>query len=131
MVKRRLLVIDDEEDFGEFVRACADALGFAVRVTTKAQEFRDAVETLDPDVIVLDLIMPDVDGIDLINWLADQGCTAKVIVTTGYDARYADNASSLATAKGLLVVGILLKPVRLAELREVLEASLAPVAKIA
>lgn len=131
MVKRRLLVIDDEEGFGVFVQRCADDLGFAVRVTTKAQDFMDAFESFDPDLIVLDLVMPEIDGIDLINWLADRECTAKVIFTTGYDASYADHASTLGIAKGLAVAGILLKPFRLAELREMLEASLTPVAKIA
>jgi YesN/AraC family two-component response regulator len=65
---------------------------------------------------VLDIIMPDVDGIELVQWLGERNCQAKVIVVTGYNPLYSEAAGPLGEAQGLTVT-TLLKPVSLADLR--------------
>ena len=70
MSGKRLLAIDDEPDFMEIVRTVAEELGYEVKITDKADQFAEVYETLDPDVIVLDLVMPEVDGVELAQWLA-------------------------------------------------------------
>ncbi len=119
MAVKRLLVIDDEPEFCNFIREVAEAEGFDVIVASGADEFRHAYKERDPGIVVVDVVMPDVDGIELVNWLADQGCTAQVLVMTGYNPQYADAAVVLGNVQGLNVKRYS-KPVRVATLREAL-----------
>ena len=66
MIEKRLLVIDDEPEIGEFVRKVATGLGYEVRVTTDGHAFQDAYRELRPTTIVMDMVMPEMDGNELI-----------------------------------------------------------------
>ena len=70
---KRLLVIDDEPDFADIVRAVGEQLGYAVTVTSGAGDFKHHYALLSPDAIVLDVVMPGTDGIQLVDWLAEIG----------------------------------------------------------
>jgi CheY-like chemotaxis protein len=119
MAARQLLVIDDEADFMEFVRLVAEELGFKVTKATRAVEFQAAYDRAEPDVIVLDIVMPEVDGIELIQWLMEKECRARVVVVTGFSPDYGKAAALLGATRGLEVT-TLGKPVKLADLREAL-----------
>ncbi len=120
MNSKRLLAIDDEPDFMEIVRTVAEGLGYEVKITDKADEFAEIYESFDPNVIVLDLVMPEVDGVELAHWLAHEKSQAKIIFITGHNPRYADAAQDLADKGDLVSVTTLSKPVSLAVLREAL-----------
>lgn len=66
------------------------------------------------------MVMPDIDGNELVLWLVDQQCVADIIIITGYHPDYAVNARLLAEFKGLRSVATLSKPVSVARLREAL-----------
>ena len=117
---KRLLVIDDEPAFGGFVKDVAEGLGYAVRITAKADEFAETYEAFGPSVIVLDVVMPEVDGIELVQWLAQERCKAKIVIVTGYNPHYADAAMRLVSAGDLPNVMTLSKPISLADLRAAL-----------
>ena len=120
MDERRLLVVDDEPGFCEFVRTVASGLGYVVDVATSAAAFKEAYSAHKPTVIVLDVVMPDTDGIELINWLVDCKCTAHLVVVTGFTPKYAELAGKLGEAKGMRSVSILTKSVKVATLRDAL-----------
>jgi CheY-like chemotaxis protein len=115
----RLLVVDDQPQLGEAVRRVGEALGYEVRVTAHADEFMTEYETFDPTLIVLDIVMPDVDGIELVEWLASRNCVASIIVASAYNPRYAQMAKTMGTVKWL-DISFLEKPFRVAQLREML-----------
>jgi len=116
---KKILVIDDEVDVGEFVCAAAQAMGFECNATTDAASF---LEMLAPDtaLILLDLMMPDMDGIELLRQLGKQKCQAGIILMSGKGKRIIESAGQLAQAHGLSIAGHLQKPFRLAELEMVL-----------
>jgi DNA-binding response OmpR family regulator len=120
MTGKRLLVIDDEREIGEFIRTVAEEIGYEVRVTSSADEFQAAYSSFRPTHIMLDIVMPDIDGIELLRFLASSGCQAKVLVMSGYSEKYLDSAQKLSDAYGLHNIDRLTKPIRLAKLREVL-----------
>jgi len=123
MTDKRLLVVDDEPEFGEFVRKVATDLGYEVRVTTNGKAFQAAYHELQPTTVVLDMVMPEMDGNEVVLWLMKQRYDANLIIITGYSPDYATDAKRLAEFKGLRSVTTLTKPIRLAKLREILGGS--------
>lgn len=120
MPDRRLLICDDEPAFGRFVKNVAEDLGYTVQVTTEGKAFIEAYGTFQPTTIVLDMIMPGMDGNELVLWLAQRKSTARVIIITGFTPDYVAHAKILAEFKGLGPVTTLHKPVEISRLRAAL-----------
>ena len=119
MAANRLLIVDDQPALGEIVRRTAEGLDYEVMVTTHADQFMAEYENFDPTTIVLDIVMPDIDGIELVAWLVERKCGARILVASGYNNRYAKMAETLGAAKGLEIM-FLEKPFRINELRDAL-----------
>lgn len=119
-MSKRLLIVDDEPDFGEFVRQVAQTLGYKVMVTTNGRDFQQGYNDFQPNLILLDMVMPDMDGNEVLLWLLQKGYSAGLIITTGYSPDYAQEAKTLAEFNGLQKVSTLTKPVKSVELRSVL-----------
>ncbi|MBZ4194235.1 MAG: response regulator [Candidatus Contendobacter sp.] len=117
---KRLLIVDDEPDFGEFARRVAQDLDYEVVVTTNSRSFQKSYAEFQPTLIMLDMVMPDMDGNELLLWLLQQNYAAGLIITTGYSPDYAQEAKTLAEFNGLHTVITLTKPVRLTDLRAIL-----------
>jgi two-component system KDP operon response regulator KdpE len=60
---QRVLVVDDETSIRRYLRAVLSAQGFAVYEAANGQEAINAVISAHPDIIILDLGLPDFDGI--------------------------------------------------------------------
>ena len=123
MHDQRLLICDDEPAFGRLIKNVAEELGYVVCVTTDGYAFIDAYDSFKPTIIVLDMIIPGMDGNELVLWLADKRCSARLIIITGYTPDYATHAKVLAEYKGLRPVITLHKPVEISELRAALGSS--------
>ena len=117
MSVRRLLIIDDEPAVGEFVRRVAEEMDYEVSLVTRGEQFKQSYLSFQPTVVFVDMILPDTDGTELVGWLADHHCTARVIVTTGHDRTYAEYTVKIGMAKGLPSVMILTKPIHIHDLR--------------
>ncbi|CAA6606463.1 Regulatory protein for cyclic-di-GMP, EAL domain [Rhodospirillaceae bacterium LM-1] len=120
--KPSLLVVDDEPDFAELVEAVAEEVGYDVTVVTDPMRFPLAYRR-DIDVIVLDLSMPDLDGIELIRFLAENRGSSALILVSGFDNHILEAARLLAHGHKLPVIAALQKPVNLAQLKEILQTS--------
>ena len=117
---RQLLLIDDEPAFGRFIAHAAETGGYTAHVTLSADPFMRKYRELRPDVVAIDLAMPQVDGVQLLRFLAEEKCAAPVIIVSGFDRRVLESSMRLGTALGLNMVGPLEKPVRLQELLDLL-----------
>lgn len=117
MAENTLLIMDDDLDISAFFRDVAESLDFRVRVLNDPVYFFDTVADVNPDLIILDLQMPNHDGIELLRGLADHGCDAKLLIGSGLDSRVLQTAEQLAATLGLKVVGSFCKPIELEALR--------------
>jgi EAL domain-containing protein (putative c-di-GMP-specific phosphodiesterase class I) len=118
----RLLVIDDERAFGEFVVKVATMVGFDARAADNAIEFRRLLDEAIPSVVVLDLQIPDVDGLELLRELGERRCPARIVLISGEDARVLESARRLGCEHGLSMAPPIQKPIRAAALAQVLAA---------
>jgi EAL domain-containing protein (putative c-di-GMP-specific phosphodiesterase class I)/ActR/RegA family two-component response regulator len=117
----RLLVIDDDAGFRSYVRRVSETVGYETLVTEDADDFKEKVRSWHPSVIILDLQMPKVDGVELLRSLGETKSAAKILIASGFDVKVVETAASLAAERGLAIAGSLHKPVRAAMLRDRLE----------
>ncbi|HIJ45578.1 MAG TPA: response regulator, partial [Rhodospirillaceae bacterium] len=90
MAKPILIVVDDELEMAEFIETAGLSLGFEVRIATSAEGFQKIWAEAEPSAIVMDIVMPDMDGIELLQWLVERKCTVPIILMSGYDGKYLD-----------------------------------------
>lgn len=122
MTQKRLLVLDDEPEFCEYVRNVAEQEGYLVETLQDPFGFQALFGSFKPDLIVLDLVMPDMDGIEIVGWLAEQDHPVHVVLATGYDPRYALMADKLAMSRSSKVkISPIAKPIRVNTLRRLLQ----------
>jgi DNA-binding response OmpR family regulator len=121
----RLLVVDDDADFARFVCEVGERYDFAVAAAGNGAIGRRRFREFRPDIVLLDLVMPHVDGIEFIDWLGTEGAHVRLIVVTGFNPNYGRLAEKLAAARGLSSVAVLTKPVRIATLLKALRGDAA------
>lgn len=105
-----LLAFDDDEQIVDAICAIGQRAGFRSVSSTSSGRLRELVAGSKPDVIVLDLQMPDEDGVSALRYLADSHCTAKIFLITGMDERTIASAEQYGLRRGLSVLGTLQKP---------------------
>lgn len=123
MAENRILAVDDDEGFRDFLTTLLKDTDSHTKITATGPEFKHAYAEFDPTVVVLDMVMPDTDGFELMQWLVEQGYSSRVVLITGFNTRYAEMAETLGTDRGLKDVITLAKPVRLADLRTALQVN--------
>lgn len=106
----RLLILDDDVDLGELIGELGEHCGFAATVTHDAVSFNEALGRATPALIVLDLQMPDVDGVEVLRDLAAGGVRAGILLVSGMDKRTIASAEHYGRQAGLNLVGTLQKP---------------------
>jgi EAL domain-containing protein (putative c-di-GMP-specific phosphodiesterase class I) len=105
-----LLAFDDDHQIVETICALGERAGFRTVSSTSSSRLRELVASSEPDVIVLDLQMPDEDGVSALRHLADAQCKAKIFLITGMDERTIASAEQYGLRRGLSVFGTLQKP---------------------
>lgn len=116
----RLLIVDDDAAMRDFLSLMAEALGYEVRASGNASDFLHAFSETCPSVILLDLSMPERDGIEVLRDLAERGCKSSIVLTSGQNQRVLMSTQRLGTELGLSMVATLEKPVSERALRAVL-----------
>jgi CheY-like chemotaxis protein len=119
--KPRLIVVDDSADWGNFVSEVAEKAGFNARSTTVPGDFAKISEAEPTDVLVLDLFMPEKDGIEMILDMEHLEERPFIILISGQSRTFLESAVMLGQGKGLDIIGALTKPFRLPDLQAMLQ----------
>lgn len=117
----RVLLIDDEEEYATTLAERLELRGISTRVVLDGQEGLAAVEQERPDIVVLDVKMPGIGGLETLQRLKADYPGLKVILLTGH-------GSTREGIEGLRLGAFdyLMKPVRLEELIERFGAAVNP-----
>mgnify|MGYP006156383753 CR=1 FL=1 len=78
---QRVLVVDDENSIRRYLRAALSAQGFDIYEAANGQEAINAVVSHHPDIIILDLGLPDFDGIEVTRRLREWSQTPIIILS--------------------------------------------------
>ena len=80
----RVLVVDDESDAAEALTLLLAPRGFEVRTAATAQQARGLVQSWKPGAVLLDLILPDVRDLELLQEFRAMAPETQVVMVTGY-----------------------------------------------
>ena len=108
--------------------AAFDAFGCKVPADNPATPDR-----LKPDISFdrqganeIDMVMPDADGFEVIKALGTAGCTAPVLLISGFNPHYLQSAQAIAAHYGIERLTAMRKPLHIAEVRQFMRMTLAP-----
>ncbi|PCI37798.1 MAG: hypothetical protein COB46_12895 [Rhodospirillaceae bacterium] len=124
MNKPLLLIVDDDALMVDLVSSIGEDAGFDICQTTNSEAFQQAWLTNPPRAIIMDIVMPGMDGMALLLWLSEQNCTTPIILMSGYAGKYLGLAEKLGTATGENIIGTLDKPFNIDKLEVLLEKAL-------
>jgi DNA-binding NtrC family response regulator len=79
-----ILVVDDDADIREILTDCLASLGSSVSTASSGQQCLDLVDREDPDLVLLDIELPDTNGIELLKKIRRTGNDSTVIMITAY-----------------------------------------------
>jgi DNA-binding NtrC family response regulator len=120
-MSKRIFVVDDEPKIGNLFSNVLEKDGYDVNAFVSPKSLLEALDEAseDPDVVVADMIMPEMDGVELMENLQERGLNAPIIIMTAH--------SSVQTAVEAMRQGAfhyLEKPVNLEEMRALLEKAI-------
>ena len=112
MTARRILIVDDEVDFGTTLAERLELRGYAAKAVSGAQEAMVVLaDNWRPDVVLLDLMMPGVDGLATLDLIKQHDPKIQVIILTGHGST---ESGIIGMQRGLF--DYLMKPVDIGEL---------------
>ncbi len=103
----RILIVDDQDLIRQTIQMYLEQepdlkiIGYAKNGTEALKQ----IETLEPDIAIVDLEMPDMDGLTTIKIIRDRFIQTKILILSSHDARQHINQAIEAGAKGYLVKG--------------------------
>ncbi len=78
--KRTIMVVDDHQDLVDILRMTLESKGFNVRCAYSGKDLFAGLEELKPDLIILDIMMPEMDGLKVLTRLRENSDTASIPV---------------------------------------------------
>ena len=81
MSEKRILVVEDEPSLAEVVSLYLKRAGFQVQIASDGKQAMNILEKQIPDFVILDLMLPEVDGLSLTRWLRDRSDVPIIMVT--------------------------------------------------
>lgn len=110
-MEKKVLVVDDDPNICELVSIALSTKGYRVKTAQTGQEGITDVKEFLPDLILLDMTLPDMEGIDVAKKIKDteEGKKAPILMMSG-------RSVSLSEVDGDLFAGILNKPFSLSDL---------------
>jgi PAS domain S-box-containing protein len=113
---RKLLLVEDDELVSAGLAALLESEGLEVRVVDRGNAVVAEIERFDPDAVILDLTLPDIDGRQVFHLLRERWLSLPVIFSTGQGG-----TTELASILESPHVGLLRKPYELNELLDAVE----------
>ncbi len=116
--KPKVLIVDDDSELLESLRLVVELAGFAVITAENGVRGLQAFRNTDPAAVLIDIVMPKLDGIETVRQMRREGPSAKIIVMSG--SPQVGKVELADAARELGAVAALEKPFDPAELTKLL-----------
>lgn len=113
----RLLAVDDDASSAELVVRVAERCGYEAFATSDSRGVLNLAKALRPQVIALDINMPNVDALGLMDMLARDAFAGRILIVSGEDEAVLRATQERAEALGLHVPYVQQKPLDFSKLR--------------
>ncbi|RJP28061.1 MAG: response regulator [Candidatus Omnitrophota bacterium] len=103
MPKKKILVVDDEAHFLELIKMRLEANGYEVVTANSGREAINILNEKKPDAVLLDIIMPDIDGIKVLEEIRKKYKKLPVFMITGFSGDERFKLANTFEASGFIV----------------------------
>ena len=114
----RVIIADDEETIRNGLENLINSYDIGLNVIKKCKDGKESIEAIEkykPEIIIMDINMPHINGLDVIDKVKDISPYSKIIIISGYDKfEYAQKAIELG------VFNYLLKPIDIVKFKDIL-----------
>ncbi len=83
----KILIVDDDQNILRLYKEELEEDGYTIVTASNGQEAMEQFEKENPDLVTLDILLPDVDGIKLLRQMKEKRPRMPVIMSTAYDYR--------------------------------------------
>ncbi len=123
----KLLIVDDHAGMAVSIQMVAEALGFACQTVNDPEEATAAYVAFKPDILILDMMMPEKDGLEVLQEVLRTRVPSRIILISGYGDGFLQLGRQMARGYQKQVVELLKKPFRREDLVLLLTAPPEPV----
>ena len=103
MAKRKILILDDEPDFLEVMRTRLEANDYEVTTVASGEEALGYVKNDKPDAVLLDILMPGIDGLEVLRRIRRMSESLPVYIITAFSTDERFKAANKLGASGFIV----------------------------
>jgi len=82
--KRKVLIVDDDKDIVTIVSTILSGRGWDIKAAYNGREALEAVTSSKPDIILLDIMMPEMNGIEVLKRIKKIDINARIIMITAF-----------------------------------------------
>lgn len=118
----RVIIVNDDQNTGNLLAEICSNCNYIVRTATSAKAFISIYDDVNPELILLDLQLGDVDGIELLRYLVDAKCSNKMIILSNHKDKWFDIEQKIGKDQRLNIVGFIQKPFHTEQLVSLLES---------
>jgi DNA-binding response OmpR family regulator len=83
----KLLIVDDDTNIQRLYKEELEEEGYDIVIASTGKDALDMFEKENPDIVTLDILMPDIDGISLLRKMKEKRPDIPIIMSTAYDYR--------------------------------------------
>lgn len=77
----KVLVVDDDKNICEVIKMYLESSGYSIKIANDGKEAQEVFLNFKPDLVILDVMLPYVDGIDVLKWIRKDSETPVIMVT--------------------------------------------------
>lgn len=120
---KRVLIVDDDQGICDFIAEVVESAGYQATHANNSHEMIRVLEGGLPDLMIIDLIMPDRDGVECLEMMSrSEGfASLPILMMSGFDKTMLEIAQKLGSERGLNMIGVLSKPFSVSGLRDCID----------
>lgn len=84
-VTTKVLIVDDDENISEVIDMYLKSSGYNTKIALNGKEAQEFYLEYNPDIVLLDVMIPYIDGIDILKWIRKQKETPVIMITAKGD----------------------------------------------